>query len=63
MKNSYITPNSQVLLCELLNYKIKKIKEIVKDMKYTVDGVGRSEDEVYIFEDKYILKISKDKKV
>ena len=39
----------------------KKIEKIVKDIKYTVDNVGRSEDEVYIFEDKYILKISKDK--
>lgn len=40
----------------------KKIEEIVKDIKYTIDNVGRSEDEVYIFEDKYILKISKDRK-
>ena len=40
----------------------QKIEEIVKDIKYTVDCVGRSEDEVYIFEDKYILKISKNKK-
>ena len=39
----------------------KKIEKILKDIKYTVDNVGRSEDEVYIFEDKYILKISKDK--
>ena len=30
----------------------KKIEKIVKDIKYTVDNVGRSEDEVYIFEDK-----------
>lgn len=40
----------------------KKIEEIVKGLQYTIDGVGRSEDEVYIFEDKYILKISKDKR-
>ncbi len=40
----------------------KKIEEIVKDITYTVDQIGRSEDEVYIFEDKYILKISNDKK-
>ncbi len=39
----------------------KKIEEIVKNTQYTVDSVGRSEDEVYIFEDKYILKISKNK--
>ena len=39
----------------------KKIEEIVECMQYTVDNIGRSEDEVYIFEDKYILKISKNK--
>ena len=39
----------------------KKIEEIVEGMQYTVDNIGRSEDEVYIFEDKYILKISKNK--
>lgn len=40
----------------------KKIMEIVRDVNYTKDNVGRSEDEVYIFEDKYILKVSRDKK-
>ena len=39
----------------------EKIDEIVKDIRYKKDTVGRSEDKVYIFEDKYILKISKDK--
>lgn len=39
----------------------KKIEEIVEGMQYTVDNIGRSEDQVYIFEDKYILKISKNK--
>ena len=39
-----------------------KIEEIVKNINYTADNVGCSEDEVYIFEDKYILKISKDQK-
>ena len=39
----------------------KKIEEIVEGMQYTVDNIGRSKDEVYIFEDKYILKISKNK--
>lgn len=39
----------------------KEIDEIVKNLKYIIDDVGRSEDEVYIFEEKYILKISKDK--
>ena len=39
----------------------EKINEIVKDIEYKKDSVGRSEDEVYIFEDKYILKVSKDK--
>ena len=39
----------------------KKIEEMVEGMQYTVDNLGRSEDEVYVFEDKYILKISKNK--
>ncbi len=39
----------------------KKLEEIVEGMQYTVDNFGRSEDEVYIFGDKYILKISKNK--
>lgn len=38
-----------------------KIEELVKGIKYTKDNVGHSEDEVYLFEDKYILKISNDK--
>lgn len=37
-----------------------EIKKIVKDTKYVVDNVGRSEDVVYIFENKYVLKVSKD---
>lgn len=40
----------------------KSIKEYVKNLEYRIDTIGRSEDEVYIFEDKYILKISKDNK-
>lgn len=38
------------------------INEYVKDFTYSIDTIGRSEDEVYIFEDKYILKISTNKK-
>ena len=37
-----------------------EIKNIVGNLKYTKDNIGRSEDSVYIFENKYILKISKD---
>ena len=37
-----------------------EIKNIVGNLKYTRDNIGRSEDSVYIFENKYILKISKD---
>lgn len=40
----------------------KKIEDIVNGIQYTVDDVGRSEDKVFIFEDKYILKISNDKR-
>ena len=39
----------------------KQIYQIVKDLKYSVDNIGRSEDKVIIFEDKYVLKISKSK--
>lgn len=38
------------------------INEYVKDLNYSIDTIGRSEDDVYIFEDKYILKVSIDKK-
>ena len=37
-----------------------EIKNIVGNLKYTKDNIGRSEDSVYIFENKYILKISKE---
>lgn len=36
----------------------EEIKDIVKDIPYKADNVGRSKDIVYIFEKKYILKIS-----
>lgn len=36
------------------------INKYVNNLNYTIDKVGRSEDEVYIFDDKYILKISTD---
>lgn len=38
-----------------------KIENIVKGIKYSKDNIGRSEDEVYIFESKYVLKISNNK--
>ena len=37
-----------------------EIKNIVGNLSYTKDDIGRSEDFVYIFENKYVLKISKD---
>ena len=36
-----------------------KINEIIKDLNYKIDDVGRSEDKVIIIENKYVLKISK----
>ena len=39
-----------------------KIKEIVKNLSYNIDDIGRSSDQVIIFEDKYVLKISNDVK-
>jgi hypothetical protein len=38
----------------------KQIYEIVKDLKYSVDNIGRSEDKVIIFEDKYVSKLNND---
>lgn len=37
------------------------IKEYINNIDYKVDNVGRSEDKVYIFEDKYVLKVSDNK--
>lgn len=39
----------------------RTIKEYVKKLSYNIDTIGRSEDKVYVFEDKYILKISSNK--
>ena len=39
-----------------------EIKNIVGDLLFTKDNIGRSEDIIYIFENKYVLKISKDSK-
>ena len=36
-----------------------EIKNIVGNLSYTKDDIGRSDDFVYIFENKYVLKISK----
>ena len=37
----------------------KQINEIVKNLKYVENTTGRSGDKVYIFENKYVLKVSK----
>ena len=42
-------------------YLPNKIKEIVKNLSYEKDNIGRSKDTVLVFEDKYILKISNNK--
>lgn len=39
----------------------EEINKMVKNLSYKIDTVGRSEDEVYIFENKYVLKVSTDK--
>lgn len=39
----------------------ESINKYVKNLTYTIDEIGRSEDQVYIFENKYILKVSFDK--
>ena len=38
-----------------------EIKNIIGNLKYKEDTTGRSGDKVYIFEDKYVLKISNNK--
>lgn len=38
----------------------KRIEEIVKNLQYSSDCVGRSTDTVIVFEDNYILKVSTD---
>ena len=53
--------------CEIVSretnimYIPTKIQEIVKDLEYTKDDIGRSKDIVFYYEDKYILKISDNK--
>ena len=39
----------------------RKIKDIVGNLEYKKDTTGRSGDLIYIFEDKYVLKISSNK--
>lgn len=39
----------------------KIINDYVKNLLYNIDTIGRSEDKVYIFEDKYVLKVSSNK--
>lgn len=36
----------------------KKIQEIIKDLNYNIDSIGRSNDLVITYEQKYVLKIS-----
>ena len=38
----------------------EEIKNLIGNLNYNVDNIGRSGDSVYIFENKYILKTSKD---
>lgn len=37
----------------------KEIETFVKDLNYKLDTIGRSEDRVYLFEERYVLKVSK----
>jgi len=45
-----------------INYP-KEIYNYIKDLKYNIDDIGRSNDQVIIFEDKYVLKISQNKDI
>ena len=47
-----------------MNKKLpKEIYNFIKDLKYNIDNIGRSEDQVILFEDKYVLKISSNKEL
>jgi len=39
----------------------EKLNQYLDQFNYTIDDIGRSEDKVYLFEDKYILKVSSNK--
>ena len=41
-------------------YLPDEIKKIVEGTPFNIDNIGRSSDQVIIFEDKYVLKISSD---
>ena len=41
----------------------QEIYNYIKDLKYNIDNIGRSEDQVILFEDKYVLKISSNKEL
>lgn len=41
-------------------YLPEAIKKVVGELPYSVDDIGKSEDTVLVFEDRYILKISPD---
>lgn len=41
----------------------REINKIIKDLPYKRINIGRSGDKVYVFEDRYLLKISNDKEL
>lgn len=43
-----------------MNLKLpNKIRKIIKGLNYQIDNIGRSEDKVITYENKYVLKVSK----
>ena len=40
---------------------LDEIKEIVGNLSYVIDDIGRSDDQVILFDNKYVLKISSNK--
>ena len=47
----------------MINKLPKQIYEVIKNLQYNIDDIGRSEDQVIIFENQYVLKISKNKDI
>ena len=47
----------------MINTLPKKIQNIVLNLNYTIDEIGRSQDQVIIFNNTYVLKISQNKEM
>ena len=60
IKDKFESEHAHIFVCTRFP---KEITDTVKGLPFTEDNVGRSNDKVYIFSDKYVLKVSQDKKM